>query len=153
MGRRAKKNNIKRKCLYLDGEIDLLANNRAKQLGLSFTEYIEMLINNDANSNNPVKHLKQLEEQENKINETLVEIKLKKKEIFRQIEAYEQFQKNKKNKKSEAIEILKRKIINGDSPEEIERIATTWAARLGLEKYELIFIAGREIKKDVIRNV
>ena len=149
MGRKSTKNRVKRKCLYLDGEIDLMAENRKKELGLSYTQYIEMLINNDTNSNNPIKHLKYLEDKENEINENLNEIRKQKKEIFKQIEAYNEFQENKSKKKLEAIEIIKRKIINGDSVEEIERIATTWAARLGTEKYELIFRAGRESKLEI----
>jgi len=146
---RKKENNKRIKSFNLTEEqIRILEHQVAIGPHNSASSFIGWLIEAYDRLSDPYKELKYLEKEEDNLNEALKEIKIKRKKMLNHIEARKEREKIREEQIKEAINILKRKIIEGEEMVEIERIAKVHGYRLGIDAYELLYRAGKEVKQE-----
>lgn len=114
----------------------------------SNSEFLGWLIDSfDANSE-PHKELQVLEDNERNLLRKVDEIKKNREGVLRRIEAHKDKEKHKEEMVERALDILRRKIMEGDSTDELLRIARVHSLRLKTDPYELLFRAGKTIVKE-----
>jgi len=121
----------------------------AEYEGMSKSEWIEYIIQNWQREINPEKKLEWLmterEKQIKKINKIEKEIK----KVSKQIRIVNELRKKRVEKKKQAIEVIQRKILDGDI-EEVNRIAKVWQRITGISAIELITEAMEKIQRSGI---
>jgi len=143
----------KAKLIYLTNtETELLEKGVQMEGFKSNSEYTGWLIKNHHQSINPAKFLKELEEQEEKLQEKIKEIKLKKKEIIRILELNKEIEIQKNRKRPEALRIIKERLRNQDVFE-AERLAKTWALMLNTSATELLTESMIQIKQEIPQRI
>lgn len=114
--------------------------------GLSQSEMLGFLIKNWDAGINPANKLNMLLQDRKKLSIQLEEIDKQIVLLTKQIKLFEDWRKQKSQKKDQAIEILKKRILNKDY-EETERIARTWQRMTGIPAIELISEANDQIRR------
>jgi hypothetical protein len=113
----------------------------------SQSDFIGWLVRNFAISKDPDKELEMLHNDRIRITNQLKELEEAEAELIKRKKAYKENQKHRDQQKIKAIEIIKRKIMEGLDRFEIEDVAKYWAFRLNIDMAQLIYEAGMEIKK------
>lgn len=114
--------------------------------GISQSEMIGFLVKNWDAGINPANKLNKLMADRKRINNQLIEIDQEIETLTKQIKFFEEWKKHKSKKKGQAIEILKRKILDKDF-EETERLSKTWQRMTGIPAIELITEASDQIRR------
>lgn len=113
-------------------------------MGLKESQYIEFLIIQHAESLDP---LEKLEESNKRIKQLRESLK-KEEEVYmscsKDLQQYQKWLKEKQDKKPQAINILKRKLLDRDILE-VERKAKVWSKILGISPLNLIAEAQEEL--------
>ncbi len=116
---------------------------------MSRTEFIEFLVKNWDAGINPVNKLNLLMVDRKKLKLQMDKLDFEIERITTHIKLFEEWKKQKSKKKGQAIEIIKKYIINQDF-EDAERIAKTWQRMTGVPAIELLFEANQEIRRSGI---
>jgi len=167
MGRKRKEGGIVRKSFtFTEDQARLITYYASLNKFGSETEFLGWLIENYNSSSDPIKEMKLLKKEEEDLKEKLEELnrrekialkhmeehKLREKLALKHMEEHKLREKLRKEKILEAIEIIRRKIMSGESMSEVERIAKNWAIRINVDAYELIFRATKEQDLNILKN-
>ena len=136
------------KLFYLDKQDAQLIKNLANAHQMSQSEFVGFIVRNYHLQQDPLKALQDTIKHREALEEQIMELKLKEKQAIKKIESFESTKKLRENKKIDAIEIIKRKILDGADYLEVQEMAKFWAFRLNTDMNELIFIATKQIKEN-----
>jgi hypothetical protein len=128
-------------------EVELMEFDKSKEGFKSNSEYIGWLIRTRNFQSNPAEFLKELQREEEDLNEKLSKIKYKRSEAIKNLELNKEIDNAKQKRRPEAIKILQRKIIE-EGILIAEQTAKTWAMILTCSPTELLFEAMRKIQKE-----
>jgi len=129
-------------------EVDLMNFDKAREGFKSNSEYIGWLIRTKNFQTNPAKYLKNLEKQENELNQEIHQIKKLRIKAIKNLELNKEIENSRSKKRPEAIKILQKKIIE-EGILSAEQYARTWAIILNCTPTELLFDALKNNKKAV----
>jgi len=153
MGRKRKEGGIVRKSFtFTEDQARLITYYASLNKFGSETEFLGWLIENYNSSSDPIKEMKLLKKEEEDLKEKLEELNRREKIALKHMEEHKLREKLRKEKILEAIEIIRRKIMSGESMSEVERIAKNWAIRINVDAYELIFRATKEQDLNILKN-
>lgn len=117
--------------------------------GLSQSDMIAFLVKNWDAGINPTNKLNNLLADRKKLAIKMEEIDQEIEKVTNQIKQFEEWKKVKSQKKGQALQILKRHILNKDF-EETERLARVWQRMTGVPAIELINEASDQIRRSGI---
>jgi len=143
---RPKKKNWRMASYSLDEDIKKTLKEISEFEGISQSEMIGFLVRNWDAGINPANKLNKLMADRKRINKQLTEIDQQIELLTKQIKFFEEWKKCKSKKKDQAIEILKRNILNKEF-EKTERLSKVWQRMTGIPALELIAEATQQIKK------
>ena len=135
-------------CLYLSYEAIKILEYSTGAIKDSNSKVADQIICSWYDGSDPIKELKSLEKDEQELQDKEKEIKERKVQVLAKLEHHREFKKLRDQKKQEAIQILKRKIIEGSDAFEIEHIARNWGNRLDIPFQTLLFEAKLLINKE-----
>ena len=148
MGRKQKEGSLVRKSLSLNEyQNKLIKYHTFKNNWKSESDFIGWLIETYDSNSDPIKELSMLNKQKSELKERMEELEDQEKKVIKRLEHHKIKEGLKKEKIQESIEILKRKLMEGEEMQEIERLAKNRAILLNVDAYELIFRAGKEINR------
>jgi len=134
------------KLYYLDKKEAELIKNLALANQMSQSEFIGFVVRNYYLQQNPLKQLEEVRNRREVLENSLKELKKEEDDSIKKINAFESTKKLRENKRKDAIEIIKRKIMEGADFLETQEIARFWAFRLNEDMNELMYIASKELK-------
>lgn len=114
--------------------------------GLSQSEMLGFLVKNWDAGINPANKLNMLLADRKKIATQLEEIDNQIASLTKQIKLFEDWRKQKSQRKGQAIDILKRRILNKEF-EEAERVSRVWQRMTGIPAIELLAEANESIRR------
>lgn len=130
-------------------QIAMVATHTAESPFTSESDFIGYLIENYDAMKDPHKELLELEKRESSFNDKIQELKKQKKTVLKRMEAHKEKEKYQKNMVAKAIEVIKRKYIEGEQYSELLRLARVHSLRLQMDPFELMYRAGMEMKQEV----
>ena len=146
MSRTKSGKNWERASYALDAETKSKIKEIAGFEGISQSELIDLLVNNWDAGINPANKLIILMADRKKLNNQLEGIDKQIEEITKQIKIFEEWRKRKSQNKTQAIDVIKRVILEKDF-EKAERISKVWQRVTGIPAIELIAEASEQINK------
>jgi len=146
---RPKKKNWRMASYSLEEDIKETLKEISEFEGISQSEMIGFLVRNWDAGINPTNKLNNLLVDRKKLAIKMEKIDQEIEKITNQIKQFEEWKKIKSQKKNQAIEILKRNILNKDF-ENVERLSKTWQRMTGIPAIELITEATDQIRRSGI---
>ncbi len=146
---RPKIKNGKRTMFQLDEETITEIKRCAGLNEMSSSAYLDFLIKRDKLAQNPVAKVKEIQFQKEALQDQVKALELKEKEAVENASNLHEWQESKRTKKPQALEAIKRKILNKEF-EGAEEIAKTWQRMTGISAIELIGEATQQIRKSGI---
>lgn len=116
----------------------------------SFSGFIDYVVAQWFEKSDPVKELKAIKKKKEELDEAKRELDLLEMEVIKKLEYHKETTLLRSKQKAQAIEIIKRKIMENDDPFHIEHIARNWGYRLDMPYQTLIFEASQSIKESGI---
>ena len=143
MGRAKKEGGAVIKSFTLsEKEVELMEFDKAREGFGSNSVYIGWLIRTRNFQTNPAGYLKELESQEEKLNDQINNIHCKRKEAIKNLELNKEIELIKLKKRPEAIKIIQKKFLE-EGVFSAEQYAKNWAVMLNCTPTELLFEAVR----------
>ena len=128
----------------LEGDVKTTLKDIAEFEGTSQSEMIGFLVKNWDAGINPANKLNMFMADRKKLTQQLEIVDKQIEIITKQIKLFEGWRKQKSQKKGQAVEILKRKILNRDF-EDAERLSKAWQRMTGIPAVELLSEASESI--------
>ena len=149
MARPKLKDGGKRVIFYLSRDERWLIDQMKNSQGFSSrSEFIGWLVRNFVITKDPVKELESLKEEQQRLKIEVESNENKQKQVIERMKFHNEDIKAKEQQKEYAIQNIKDMFNRGKGYLEIEEIARFWAFRLNVDKAELIFKAGIQIKEE-----
>ncbi len=139
----------RKKMFYLDEETITEIKRCAGLNEMSASSYLDFLIKRDKLAQNPVAKVKEIQFQKEALQEQLKSLDEKEKQAVETASSLHEWQESKRVKKPQALEAIRRKILDKDF-EAAEEMAKTWQRMTGISAIELISEATQQIRKSGI---
>ena len=135
----------RRRCLYLSDEAFEILKHFSNKSTLSISEFVEILANNYQEKSDPIETMKGVETKVKTLKDQIEKLEKERESSVKELEWKKIGEETKQIRIKNTIELLKEKIINNYPQDEIEQFAQHHAFRLGIDAYELIYRAGKEV--------